>query len=497
MKNRFYITSSILIILIFLVSSQFTIADDNTKLLSNDVFIISLPDYYINSQHDQSLTILYPRSTIPAIVEPNQELIIQFQSNLFDKVSATIETAFDSLPDIIILPIESIEQNQQTTIAHAIIPENTPVELYNLTVNIESEGQIYSQTRPRAISVINKIDGNFSFVHIADFHIGDIRGLTENPQEIIGWKAPRKIIEEINLLNPDFVIISGDLTFGQLYPFEYFFEYKKCYEILQEFQVPTYLCPGNHDGYVQTGQDGFLFWEKYFGPLYYSFDYGNYHFLNINSYDWDKIDRLGFSFLVFNWGGSVKIDQLNWIQQDLQDHQDMNTCINIHHNPIWDTTSESLLRKGYHNRDELLDLIYNYQVDAIFAGHVHRDNVTIHNDTLFITTTTVSSGVGENGYWGYRHIFVNNDVITAYNYKEPYYSIPSYRINYSYIDEKTLSIENDLDKEISITIEFVVPFDDYIIENGQIDYIRKNEDMAAYYVSAIIESQTEKIVRLI
>jgi hypothetical protein len=158
MKNKFYITSSILIISIFFLTSQFTLADDTTKLISNDDFIISLPDYYINNQNDQPLTILYPRSTIPAIVEPSQELIIQFQSTLFDTVSATIETAFDSLPDIIILPIESIEQNQQTTIAHAIIPENTPVELYNLTVNIESEGQIYSQTRPRAISVKNKID---------------------------------------------------------------------------------------------------------------------------------------------------------------------------------------------------------------------------------------------------------------------------------------------------------------------------------------------------
>ena len=71
----------------------------------------------------------------------------------------------------------------------------------------------------------DEISDNFSFVHLTDFHIGDPRGLKENIKQTIGWKAAKKCIEEINLINPDFLIITGDLVFGQIYPFEYSLEY--------------------------------------------------------------------------------------------------------------------------------------------------------------------------------------------------------------------------------------------------------------------------------
>lgn len=480
------------------ITTQITIAFESAQeTISKEEFRVSFPASYYDRINNDPLTILFPRSAIPIIQERGEEIIIQFQSNSFDLVSAEIETAYDILPDTIELSINTISQEENTYFARAVIPNDTPEELYNITLTIESEGQQFSQTRPRSVSVKNDIDGNFSFIQIADFHIGDPRGLKENPKETIGWKSARRAIEEINLLHPDFVIISGDLTFGQLYPFEYTMEYKKCYEILQDFQVPTYLCPGNHDGYIQTGQDGFKFWEKYFGPLYYSFDYDNLHFLSVNSYDWSKIARFGISFLVFNWGGSVRSEQLNWIEQDLIEHQTMNQYMNLHHNPIWDTTSESLIGLGYHNREPLLNLIDTYDVEAVFAGHVHYDDVTIQNDTIFITTTTAASGLDRDGYWGYRLISIENNSIASYNYKEPKYSQPSYHINYSYTTDKSIDIENDLDVEISVLVEFVTSFDSYTVSNAEIIQVRQKEDMAAYYVSAIIDPHSETTIMLI
>ena len=459
---------------------------------------VHFPRSYYEIQGGDSLTVLYPRSSIPVFVTKDDSFVIQFQSYSFDQVYASIETAYDALPDTIPLTIQSIEQNDQIYYVHAHIPVDTPEELYNLTVTITSEEQSFTQTRPRAVSVKQTIDDTFTFIQVADFHIGDPRGLKENPQEIFGWKASRRIIQEINLLQPDFVIISGDLTFGQLYPFEYTYEYKKCYEILQEFQVPTFLSPGNHDGYVQTGQDGFKFWETYFGPLYYSFDYGDYHFLSVNSYDWPKIARIGFSYLVFNWGGSIQEDQLSWIRQDVEKHQEMHLCMNLHHNPLWDTTSDSLVGKGYYSREELLDIIIENQFDAVFAGHVHFDNVTLKEDTLFITTTTASSGLDhDDSYWGYRLIQVENNTITSVNYKEPKYSIPSYHLNYSFSSDKSIVIENDLDSDVSVIVEFVTSFGYYNVQNGEIVQIRQKEDRAAYYVSAIIPANTEQSIMLL
>jgi len=473
------------------------IAEQQDDIHINPVTLSTYAEYYHRVNFDDELTILYPRSSIPVILEPDQSFIIQFTSIAFDSLTAEISTAYDAIPDNILLSIDSIHQEQDVMYATATIPVETPQELYNITLTIESEGEIYSTTRPRAVSIKDAIDDSFTFIHLADFHIGDPRGLIENPKETIGWKAARKVIEEVNLLNPDFVIISGDLVFGQMYPFEYTLEYKKCYDILQEFDVPTFLCPGNHDGYIQTGQDGLRFWEDYFGPVYYSFDYGNMHFLSVNSYDWPAFDRLGFSYIVLNWGGSVQDAQMQWIADDLDEHIDADqTLMMMHHNPLWDTTGDSLLKKGYQGQDELLNLIRTKGVDGIFAGHVHYDNVTIDNGTTYITTTTLASSLDHDAYWGYRLVEVEENVFSSYNYKEPKYSVPSYHINIIEQDATSITIENLLDTPMDILVEFVVPNEVYTVNHGSIIQIREKEEMAAVYVLATLPQQTTTSITL-
>ncbi len=455
------------------------------------------PGYYHNTNTGEPLTIFYPRSLLPVILVPEQSFIIQFHSISFNKVTATITTANDPLPNTISLNIGSISQEEEVIYATATIPAQTPIELYNITLIIEVEGETYTATSPRSVSVKQSIYDSYTFVHLTDFHIGDPRGIKENPQETIGWKAARKVIQEINLLQPDFVLITGDLTFGQFYPFEYSVEYKKCYEILQEFDVPTYLCPGNHDGYVQTGQDGLRLWEQFFGPLYYSFDYANSHFVSINSYDWSYRDRIGFSYLVFNWGGSIRQEQMDWIENDLLSNTEADhTIMMVHHNPLWDIKGESLLKKGFQGRDDILTLIRTKGVDTVLAGHVHFDNITIDNDTIYITTTTPTSYCDEDGYWGYRIITIDNNTLTSCNYIEPKYSIPSYQINILEQTKQSITIKNDLRRSIPVILEFIVPYDDYFVNQGTIIQTRKLGAIVAVYVSTTINAQTTETIML-
>ncbi|HEC89974.1 MAG TPA: hypothetical protein ENI44_05285, partial [Thermoplasmatales archaeon] len=372
------------------------------------------------------------------------------------------------------------------------IPADVPEELYNITLTVDG----LSATRPRAVAVKEEINGNFSFVHLTDFHIGDPRGATVDIWQTIGWKAAKKSVEEINLLHPDFVIITGDLVFGQAYPGEYPREYRKCYEILQEFQVPTFLCPGNHDGYVQTGQDGFKYWKEYFGPLYYSFNYGDAHFTSINSYDWPKKERAAFFFIPLNWGGYIQDEQLQWINDDLLKYSDARLKVMmLHHNPLWDTKSESLLHNGYRGREELMAMINRYGVDAVFDGHVHYDNITIQNDTLFVTTTTASSSLSaSDAYWGYRLIDVNNYTIESYNYKEPKYSIPSYNINCYDDNDYRKTIENKLDMDIQVEVTFLLPKGEYSVDNGVIKMIREKGDLIELYVDVDVPGNSSVTV---
>jgi 3',5'-cyclic AMP phosphodiesterase CpdA len=419
---------------------------------------------------------------------------IDFEATSFDTAFAFLSTAYEPLIDEILLTTTTMDYSEDHWRLVATVPSYTPEELYNITVVVHSdEGYIYS-TNPRAVSVIDHYTDTFSFIHITDLHVGDPRGLAENVEQTIGMKSIKKCIEEINLLHPEFVIISGDLVFGQLYPFEYSREYKLCYDILQQFDVPTYLVPGNHDGYNRFREDGLAFWQRYFGPLYYSFDFGNYHFLGVNSYDWSAQDRLTILFAPLNWGGSIREEQLTWIEQDLAATTASHRFMFLHHNPIWDTKKDSLLHKGYYNRENLLSLINQYDIEMVLAGHIHADNVSYQNDILFITTTTPESEIGpEDGYWGYRCIEITNGSITKYNYKEPKYSIPSYRLNYSLWQSTNLAIatiENDLDQDLVAHFTFTVPLGTYTVDHGEIIMQRHDYNRTEIYVETPIARQS-------
>ena len=440
-----------------------------------------------------SFSIIRPRHSMPAIVEKGDTLSIVVGKCDATGLYAKIETAYERVVDEVYLEVEEYHEEADSIHVTARIPEFTPEELYNLTVIVENGGY-YAVTEPRAVSVVDAITDTFTFAHVTDFHIGDIRGFKENMRETIGWKAAKKCIQEINLLKPDFVVITGDLVFGQLYPFEYSVEYPKCYDILQLFQVPTYLVPGNHDGYIQSGQDGFLFWQQYFGPLNYSFDYGDCHFISVNSYDWPPMSRIGFSYLVFNWGGYIQPEQMNWIERDLQEYEDAElTFMMLHHNPLWDTENDSLLHNGYEGREELLTLIKTYGVDAVLAGHVHWDNITVENGIVYITTTCASDHP-DDAYWGYRLIGVDNGTITSYNYREPYYSIPSYRLNVTFENEYRATIRNDLDMDVDAHVVFTLPAGDYTVNNGDVIMERTDGEHTELYVVSHVDKHTEKEV---
>lgn len=497
MKERKILQGFALLLSLVLLANTITalpILQNNSNLKASNEILKNI-NLKKTNQKNQLITIIYPRLSCPAIMEPGESLDIIVNTIEFSQIYAYIETANEPIINNYWLPIQNVETNETVTIT-VTIPETCHIEMYNLTIYIENSGQYYSHTQPHSISIKNDINENYSFIHIADLHIGDIRGILENFRETIGWRSVKQCIKEINILSPDFVVITGDLVFGQLYPFEYTYEYEELYSILQQFDVPVYLVPGNHDGYNRILEDGLEFWTKYFGPYYYSFDYGSSHFQAINSYDMNKIERLTFLFIPLNWGGSISQKQIHWIQQDIDNSNNSNlNFMLMHHNPIWETTSESLLRKSYQNRDKLLDIIHQENIDMVIAGHVHYDNVTIINETIFLTTTTPQSSISKSdGYWGYRHIFIENGSIASYNYKEPKYSNPTYKLEIKTIDSSTKEVTNDLEIPITAHIKFLLPKGTYGSQNGMILYQRDNEVFTELYVSTDVEPQnTQRI----
>lgn len=355
-------------------------------------------------------------------------------------------------------------------------------DLYDLTV---VSGDT-TDTQHRAVKVLDAYPETFTFVILADPSVGDPRPVQEGIEDLVAtgspdslvektlkttgnpmnedrWAALARAIAEINLLQPDFVLVAGDLTFA-LYPRPANVEYEDAFRILSRLEVPAYMNPGNHDLYDfdyddldrPHTSDGKELWPLYFGPLYYSIDIGpDLHVVSINTFDWARTEREPFDEndrFSTRAGGQIAAEQFAWLTADLAASRAANPDGQIvtfaHHDPSW--------IRGRHpwagqNRLETRDLLAARDVGVHFAGHTHEDRVAryhqgnvvetngrkgtraelhyvLRDDTLdpsrtqdelgaiihdpsygpaFVTTTTVSSVIkgsdwGEGSYWGYR-----------------------------------------------------------------------------------------------
>lgn len=157
------------------------------------------------------------------------------------------------------------------------VPKSIPGKLYDIEVVFEVEGSSIRDVQNNSVKVVENFNRDFNFIHITDLHLGSIRNTKDpsyireagywHPNKEKRWLYLQKAIKEVNLLKPDFVIVTGDVVFGQLHPLEYIAEYEEAHQMLQKFEVPIYLTPGNHDcsgWYVYRWRK---FWENYFGPM--------------------------------------------------------------------------------------------------------------------------------------------------------------------------------------------------------------------------------------
>ncbi|NLM23602.1 MAG: hypothetical protein GX210_05915, partial [Firmicutes bacterium] len=266
--------------------------------------------------------IQYPLSTLPAIVKAGEELLIELNEDpgSTSGIKITLAPSFAGSPGANAITLEAGE------VAKA--PSRYWVgelarEVYSIRVKVpsfEEEPRLQEclydlevswnggrDSQRRAVKVIKEYKEDFNYVVMADVHVGfEIH--SPGRDSVAEFK---KAIEEINLLNPEFVLLCGDIVCAQSYPGQYGMlgadnpeeelwfghEYERFYHYLQMFEVPVYLVPGNHDGYTQTTDDGREYWQAMIGPYYYSFNYGDIHFVGLDTYQWSQLDRLGAGLL--------------------------------------------------------------------------------------------------------------------------------------------------------------------------------------------------------
>src|SRR5262249_50847640 len=187
----------------------------------------------------------------------------------------------------------------------------------------------------------NNAPGDFQFVIVSD-RTGGHRA-----------RVFSRAVEQINLLQPEFVVSVGDLIEG------YTANAKELNRQWREFQtftsrlrMPFFYVPGNHD--IANKAQAEL-WQQKFGRRYYEFVYRDVLFLALDSEDPPGNDQ-----------GMISEDQLEWLEKTLAAHPKPRWTLVFLHKPMW--IMPTLPRNGWLKVEKALA----GRPYTVFAGHVHR-----------------------------------------------------------------------------------------------------------------------------
>lgn len=224
---------------------------------------------------------------------------------------------------------------------------------------------------------------NFQFVIVSD-RTGGMR------DDIFG-----EAVEDINLMQPEFVISVGDFIQGYTRDEdEMYDEWEEFNEMVQQLQMPFFYVPGNHDlSYPELLDE----WEARFGPTYYSFKYHDVLFVVLNS-----------QFIINPkdyWGGEHR-KQIRFLEKTLKKAGDVRWTIVLLHHPIWGLRNSDKLESGSYERWLEVEERLKGRKYTLFAGHTHKFNLTGRDEnTSYITLATTGGGSKLRGvsYGEYDH----------------------------------------------------------------------------------------------
>ena len=218
----------------------------------------------------------------------------------------------------------------------------------------------------------NNDPGDFQFLVVSD--------RTGGHREKIFSRA----VEQINLLQPEFVLSVGDLIEGYTKdPQRLEAEWREFQGFTSKLHMPFFYVPGNHDVTNPFMED---VWKEKFGRRYYHFVYRNVLFLILNS-----DDPPGST--------SIAAEQAAYVRKALDANKDVRWTIVALHKPIWVMNVE---KNGWSEVEKAL-AGRNY---TVFAGHVHRYQKFVRQGMNYYQLATTGGGSRLRGlrYGEFDHV---------------------------------------------------------------------------------------------
>jgi len=208
-------------------------------------------------------------------------------------------------------------------------------------------------------------------VQLSDIHVG-----SQFQEDVF-----ETVISEVNGLNPDAILISGDLTNEGLIK-----EYEKCKKLISRFNCKKIIAiSGNHD----YRNSGYLAFKKYF--------------------PFETVNELGKDVVLVTVGtarpdrndGEIGYRQNLWIERTMKKYKDKVKILAMHHHLVGipDTGAD---RVTVIDAGDVLRTLLDTNVDLVLCGHKHRPWIWNFKDLEIVNAGTASSdrvrGLFENSY---------------------------------------------------------------------------------------------------
>ncbi len=163
----------------------------------------------------------------------------------------------------------------------------------------------------------------------------------------------------------DFMLLLGDLTWDDLalYPL--------LKDTLKAIDLPYFPVFGNHDMNLKAPEKKYTTetFKRYFGPPYYSFNYGKNHFVVLDDVGYtgwnDELDKKGETL------GWIDDKQLKWLEQDLALVPDEYQVIIASHIPIFTAASPDNPYRNVQNREALFNILKDRKKLFAVSAHTH------------------------------------------------------------------------------------------------------------------------------
>jgi 3',5'-cyclic-AMP phosphodiesterase len=213
---------------------------------------------------------------------------------------------------------------------------------------------------------------DFSFVQISDSHIGFNK--PANPDVTATLQTA---INKINAMphKPEFIIHTGDLT--QLSKPSEFDTLDQVLKGATAKQI--YFVPGEHDMLSDNGEEYLQrFGKGTKGTGWYSFDQKGVHFVGL----------VNVANLKAGGMGSLGLEQLEWLKDDLKGHSASTPVVLFAHIPLWTIYPE--WGWGTDDSEQALSCVKRFGSVTVLNGHIHQILQKVEGKVSFHTAMSTA-----------------------------------------------------------------------------------------------------------